>query len=91
MGTPGPQKYPVLQAQREQASQGPTRPNEAKHAQTRHLGTIFVVLRGWIWGTVDSVTVHSFAKGMVMFINDEKVCEVPGTVYHTLPSPMLSS
>ncbi|CAJ1344829.1 unnamed protein product [Effrenium voratum] len=24
--------------------------------------------------------------GMVMFINDEKVCEVPGTVYHTLPS-----
>eukprot|EP00913_Durusdinium_trenchii_P014313 g13429.t1 len=24
--------------------------------------------------------------GMIMFINEEKVCEVPGTAYHTLPS-----
>ena len=24
--------------------------------------------------------------GVVMFINEEKVCEVPGTMYHTLPS-----
>lgn len=23
---------------------------------------------------------------MIMFINEEKVCEVPGTAYHTLPS-----
>ena len=28
----------------------------------------------------------SSLQGMVMFINEEKVCEVPGTAYHTLPS-----
>ena len=30
-------------------------------------------------------------QGVVMFINGTKVCEIPGTEYHTLPSQALGA
>lgn len=40
----------------------------------------------WTMGNRTYDTWFSFTEGMIMFIDEQKVCEVPGTEYHTLPS-----
>ena len=50
------------------------------------IGGTFPLFPCWTWGSPARNEPRSPLQGMIMFINEEKVCEVPGTAYHTLPS-----